>query len=49
VSILLAGLPDIESWLTLLGMAQSWQALAEQAIKNSETVLIYETPIPHRS
>jgi hypothetical protein len=27
-------------------MAQSWLALAEQAVKNSETALVYETPIP---
>jgi hypothetical protein len=27
-------------------MAKSWLALAEQAVKNSETVLVYETPTP---
>jgi hypothetical protein len=37
---------DAEGRLGLLAMAQSWLALAEQAIKNSETVLVYETPIP---
>jgi hypothetical protein len=26
-------------------MAQAWLALVEQAIKNSETVLVYETPV----
>jgi hypothetical protein len=25
-------------------MAQSWLKLAEQAVKNSETTLVYETP-----
>jgi hypothetical protein len=28
----------------LLDMAQAWIALAEQASKNSGTVLVYETP-----
>jgi hypothetical protein len=37
---------DAEGRLALLAMAQSWLALAEQAVKNSETVLVYETPIP---
>jgi hypothetical protein len=32
--------------LALLAMAKSWLALAEQAVKNSETVLVYETPMP---
>jgi hypothetical protein len=27
-------------------MAQSWLKLAEQAVKNSETTLVYETPLP---
>jgi hypothetical protein len=40
---------DLESKLVLLDMAQSWLALAEQAIKNGETVLVYETPIPRQS
>jgi hypothetical protein len=35
---------DPESRLSLLAMAQSWIKLAEQAVKNSETVLVYETP-----
>jgi hypothetical protein len=29
-------------------MAQSWLALAEHALKNSETVLVDETPMPKR-
>jgi hypothetical protein len=37
---------DPEIKLALLTLAQSWLALAEQAIKNSETVLVYETPGP---
>jgi hypothetical protein len=37
---------DAEARLVLLAMAKSWLALAEQAVKNSETVLVYETPIP---
>lgn len=40
---------DLETKLALLKMAQSWLALAEQAIKNSETVLVYETPTTERS
>jgi NADPH:quinone reductase-like Zn-dependent oxidoreductase len=39
-------LSDSQAKLVLLNMAQSWLALAEQAVKNSETVLVYETPIP---
>jgi len=35
---------DAKARLVLLTMARSWLALAEQAIKNSDTVLIYETP-----
>jgi len=35
-----------ENRLALLAMAKSWLALAEQAVKNSETVLVYETPMP---
>jgi hypothetical protein len=40
---------DPEAKLTLLDMAQAWLALAEQAVKNSETVLVYETPTPYRT
>jgi hypothetical protein len=35
---------DPKSRLSLLAMAQSWLNLAEQAVKNSETTLVYETP-----
>jgi hypothetical protein len=35
---------DPKSRLTLLAMAKSWLALAERAVKNSETTLVYETP-----
>ncbi len=37
-----------ESKLALLDMAQAWLALAEQAAKNSDIVLVYETPLPGR-
>jgi hypothetical protein len=37
---------DAEGRLALLSMAKSWLALVEQAVKNSETVLVYETPMP---
>ena len=40
---------DAEGRLTLLAMAQSWLALAEQAEKNGETVLVYETPMPKQT
>jgi hypothetical protein len=33
----------------LLHMAQSWVILAEQAEKNSETTLVYETPEPRHT
>jgi hypothetical protein len=35
---------DLKAKLTLLEMARAWLASAEQAIKNSETVLVYEPP-----
>jgi hypothetical protein len=38
---------DSEAKLTLLDMARAWLALVDQAMKNSETVLVYETPTPH--
>ena len=38
---------DLQSKLLLLQMARSWLRLAEQTTKNSETVLVYETPIPY--
>ena len=37
---------DLQAKLMLLEMAVSWLKLAEQANKNNETVLVYETPIP---
>jgi hypothetical protein len=36
---------DSENRLLFLAMARAWLKLAEQAIKNSETVLVYETPV----
>jgi hypothetical protein len=39
---------DPESRLALLDMARSWRMLADQADKNSETVLVYETPEPRQ-
>ncbi len=35
-----------ESKRNLLAMASAWLTLAEQHLKNSETVLVYETPTP---
>jgi hypothetical protein len=35
---------DQESKRAMLGMANAWLTLAEQHLKNSETVLVYETP-----
>jgi hypothetical protein len=40
---------DARDRLALLAMAKSWLALAEQAVKNSETVLVYETPMPKQT
>jgi hypothetical protein len=37
---------DAEGRLALLAMAKSWLALAEQAVKNSETALGYEPRLP---
>jgi hypothetical protein len=37
-----------DSKVVLLDMAQSWMILAEQAERNSETTLVYETPEPRR-
>jgi hypothetical protein len=31
---------------SILSMAQSWRALADQADNNSDVVLVYETPYP---
>jgi hypothetical protein len=38
--------PEVKTKLVLLEMAQSWLSLAEQALKNSQTALVYETPTP---
>jgi hypothetical protein len=35
---------DRESKRAMLGMANAWLTLAEQHVKNSETVLVCETP-----
>jgi hypothetical protein len=37
---------DQERKRIMLGMANAWLTLAEQHLKNSETVLVYETPTP---
>ena len=37
---------DPESKRALLVMANAWLLLAEQSRKNSETILIYQTPTP---
>jgi hypothetical protein len=37
---------DSENRLLFLAMARVWLKLVEQAIKNSETVLVYDTPVP---
>jgi hypothetical protein len=42
-------LSNNNSRLALLAMAQSWLALAEQAAKNAETLLRYETPVPKQT
>jgi hypothetical protein len=34
----------LKTKLFLLDMAQAWMLLAEQALKNNETTLVYETP-----
>jgi hypothetical protein len=39
---------DPEIRLALLTLAQSWLTLAEQAVKNGKTILVYETPDPVR-
>jgi hypothetical protein len=35
---------DLERKRIMLGMANAWLTLAEQHLKNSQTVLVYETP-----
>ena len=37
---------DVHSKLTLLEMARAWVLLAERALKNSQTCLVYEPPMP---
>jgi hypothetical protein len=37
---------DPDGKLVLLDMARAWLAIAEQADKNSQTTLVYETPQP---
>jgi hypothetical protein len=37
-------LSDTENRAALLGMAQAWSRLAEQAVKNSQTDVVYEVP-----
>lgn len=37
---------DADSKMQLFNMARAWLALAEQAEKNSEMTLVYETPEP---
>jgi len=39
---------DAEGKLALLDMAQAWLVLTEQVLKNSEIVLVYETPRPEK-
>jgi hypothetical protein len=41
-------LSDVENRAALLGMAQAWSRLAEQALKNSLTDVEYEVPPPRR-
>jgi hypothetical protein len=38
--------PDIQSKLTLLEMARGWLLLADRGLKNSQTSVVYEPPIP---
>ena len=42
------GVGDAQHRVALIAMAQSWLQLAVQAEKNSETILVYETPQPRR-
>ena len=37
---------DIQSKLTLLEMARAWLLLADRALKNGQTCLVYEPPMP---
>jgi hypothetical protein len=38
---------DFQAKRMLLKMSRAWVRLAEQAIKNSKTTLVYETPVPY--
>ena len=40
---------DPESKRALLVMANAWLMLAAQRSKNSETILVYQTPTPRRT
>ena len=42
------GRPDAASRAMLLTMAKAWMALADQAERNRETILVYETPDPQQ-
>jgi len=35
---------ELEARVTLLDMAQNWRRLAEQAERNSQNDIVYETP-----
>jgi hypothetical protein len=37
---------EIHSKLMLLEMARAWLLLADRALKNSQTCLVYEPPMP---
>jgi len=37
---------DIHSRLTLLNMTRAWLLLADRALKNSQSCLVYEPPMP---
>lgn len=39
-------MPATEPKIALLDMARAWLLLAEQAAKNGQTTLVYETPTP---
>ena len=39
-------IPDISGKLSLLDMAGRWPALADEAEKSGDAVLVYETPTP---
>lgn len=43
-----AGLSETVSKMRLLDMAKAWLDLADQAEKNGETVIFYQTPVSPR-